>query len=388
MSRFDRMTVKGFRRLLDLDLALNPLTVVIGANGVGKSSLLDVFSLLSASASGGLNQRLTDFGGLGAVLTLDHADSLTLGLSMEAVEGAPLEYTLRLASRGQSYGIESEILSQQKNITPPPFYHIQARFDDIRYYDVGEKAIKKQGAGVKPTWVHNAQESALAQVPRMFQLPESFRNALSSSRYFHALNVSPRSPVRLPQPMFPAKHPGSDGENLVSCLYTLRETDPERFGEIEATLQTAFPGFGGMQFPPAAAGMLSLSWKDRNFTRPLYAHQLSEGTLRFLWLTTLLYSSEPSRMILLDEPEVSLHPEWLNLLGHLLRDASRRSQILVATHSDRLVGYLKPEEVVIMDIDEEGMTTATPAEQLDLAHWLTDYSLDELWRMGVLGGRS
>ena len=117
-------------------------------------------------------------------------------------------------------------------------------------------------------------------------------------------------------------------------------------------------------------------------------HQLSEGTLRFLWLVTLLQSPGLTALTLIDEPEVSLHPELLSLLADLLREASRRTQIVVATHSDRLVRFLNPSEVLTMDIAEDGMTKLGWADQLDLEKWLEEYTLDELWRNGRIGARA
>jgi len=221
----------------------------------------------------------------------------------------------------------------------------------------------------------------------MFREPEEFRSRLASSTFYHALNVEPRSPVRLPQPLRPAKLPGKDGEDLISCLFDLRETERNRFEAIEDALRVAFPAFVRLDFPPVAAGTLSMTWKDRDFEHPHYMHQLSEGTLRFLWLTTLLQSPGLTAVTLLDEPEVSLHPELLSLLAELMREASARTQLIVATHSDRLIRFLKPNEVVVCDLAEDGTAQATWADTLDLQKWLSEYTLDEVWSMGRLGGR-
>ena len=91
---------------------------------------------------------------------------------------------------------------------------------------------------------------------------------------------------------------------------------------------------------------------------------------------------------MIDEPEVSLHPELLSLLADLMREASLRSHIVVATHSDRLVGFLDPEEVAVMDVNEDGGASVTWADTFDLDEWLKDYSLDEVWQMGRMGGRA
>ena len=91
---------------------------------------------------------------------------------------------------------------------------------------------------------------------------------------------------------------------------------------------------------------------------------------------------------MIDEPEVSLHPELLSLLADLMRESSRRTQLVVATHSDRLIRFLEPKEVVVIDIDEHGYATARWADSFDLDKWLAEYSLDEVWRMGRMGGRA
>jgi predicted ATPase len=168
----------------------------------------------------------------------------------------------------------------------------------------------------------------------------------------------------------------------------MRETAHERFYAVEDALRAAFPTMERLEFPPVAAGTLTLGWRERGFVRPFYANELSEGTLRFLWLATLLQSPGLPKVTLIDEPEVSLHPEMLRLLADLMREASERSQLIVATHSDRLVRFLEPKELVVCDLDESGGLTATRADELDVKSWLEDYTLDQLWSKGILGGRS
>jgi predicted ATPase len=131
-----------------------------------------------------------------------------------------------------------------------------------------------------------------------------------------------------------------------------------------------------------------MTWEDVNFTRPIYTRELSEGTLRFLWLASLLQSPALPSIVMIDEPEVSLHPELIGFLAELLREASKRSQIFIATHSDRMVQSLEPKEVAVMDLEEDGSATARWADTMDIDKWLADYSLDEVWSMGRIGGRS
>lgn len=404
IQRFLKLTVKGFRRLAEVDLQLRPLTVLIGANGVGKSSLLDALSILASSAQGNLNAAISEMSGLAAMMTYDRASEVGFGISMTGANHQPLDYLLSLRAQGTAYLIDRETLhlkpqtflfygedpadtsdaktaQQGRETSPQPFHYIDSRGTDIKYYEVD------QGKLVRPNWEHNPLESSLSQVPKMFRAPEEFRQRLASSTFYHVLNVEPRSPVRLPQAMRPAPLPGKNGEDLVSSLYYLREAEPDRFEAVEDSLKAAFPGFKRLDFPPVAAGTLAMTWRDNSFSKPMYMHQLSEGMLRFLWLAALLQSPGLTALTLLDEPEVSLHPELLSLLAGLLREAAHRTQIVVATHSDRLIRFLKPDEVVVMDSAEDGTSTLTWADKMNLEQWLEDYTLDELWRNGRLGAR-
>lgn len=386
MYKINHIKIEGFRRLKNIDLPIRPLMVIIGANGVGKTSLLDAYSLLSASAAGGLNSKLSQFGGLSSVLTREKADSLTLFVDMDVPGHKPLEYELNLTTKGSGYAISREVLSQTRNTNhTEAFKHIDSKDNDIKYFEI-EKGILV--SPIRPNWQHDPSETSLFQVPKMFRQPEELRRILGSVTQYHVLNVESRAPVKLPQQMKPADLPGADGEDLIPFLYYLRESNKERYEAIEDSLRAAFPNFESLSFPPVAAGMLTLTWKDRNFRKPFFMHELSEGTLRFLWLVSLLQSPGLSTVTMIDEPEVSLHPELLSFLADLMREASKRTQLIIATHSDRLIRFLEPKEVVVMDSDDDGCTTAQWGDTLDLDDWLKEYSLDEVWRMGRMGGRS
>jgi predicted ATPase len=389
MNTFEKIHIRGFRRLSDVRVELRPLNVVIGANGSGKTSLLDVFSLLAASASGRLNEAISDLGGMDANLTNllavrgGKARFMSFDLAMGVPGSGPIEYRIAMSPKGAGYEVSDETLTQQRGGKPQPFKYIEAHHGDVRYFE--PQGVKK--GLIRPNWDYNPAESALSQVPKMFREPEDFRRRLGSSTHYHVLDVSRRAPIRLPQQMRDARLPGPAGEDLVSCLYTLRETDPDRFETIEASLRAGFPDFERLNFPPVAAGTLAMTWKDRTSRHPFYMHQLSEGTLRFLWLATLLQSPGLTAVTMIDEPEVSLHPELLSLLADLLREASGRTQLIVATHADRLIRFLRPSEVVVIDVDDEGLAEVRRADELDLDRWLEEYTLDQVWQMGRMGAR-
>ena len=188
-TRFKNLSVQGFRRLKDVNFPLRPLCVIIGANGLGKTSVLDILSLLANSARGKLSTAITDLSGLQSVMTYDRVDDLRLGISMEVPNYEPLEYSLRLKPQGVAYVIADETLTQRRIFGMQPFKHIDSRGPDVSYFEVGQNRL------MRPNWEHNPLETSLAQVPKMFKEPEDFRNKLSSSTFYHVLNVDPRSPI-------------------------------------------------------------------------------------------------------------------------------------------------------------------------------------------------
>ena len=215
----------------------------------------------------------------------------------------PLEYSLSIAIQGHGYSISQESLTQVRHAGfSQPFKHIESVHKDIRYFDPDESHL------LRPTWEFNYLESSLSQVPKLFREAEDLRRTLSGVTQYHVLDVGSRAPVKLPQQLRPVDLPGENGEDLVPFLYNLRETDRDKYEAIEDALRVAYPGFESLSFPIVAAGMVSMTWKEKAFRTPIYINQLSEGTLRFLWLASLLQSPGLTTITMIDEPEVSLHP--------------------------------------------------------------------------------
>ena len=382
MVKIKRIGIVGFRRLKDVDIEMRPMMALIGANGVGKTSFMDALSLLAASARGSLRQRLSDLSGIAAVITRDNLGSIILKAEIDNPGYEPLNYSLSLVPQGTGYAISEEFLTQTTRGYQNPFKHIDAKYGDIQFFDTGTSRLEKLD------WEYDFLESALSQIPRMYRQSEQSRRTLSSTEQYHALDVGQRAPIKLPQQLRPTTLPGQNGEDLAPFLYNLRETDHGKYEAVEDALKVVFPKFEALGFPVVATGMISMTWKEKTFRNPFNMNELSEGTLRFLWLASLLQSPDLPTITMIDEPEVSMHPELLSLLSDLMREASNRTQIIVATHSDRLVRFLNPNEVVVMDVDEDGGASMTWGDSLELDEWLTEYSLDEVWQMGRMGGRS
>ena len=378
MSHFSKMRIQGLRRLKDVELPLGPLNVLVGPNGSGKTTLLDAFRLLAASAGGELGNFISAGRGINEQITADAGvRELRMELHLERSDSRePFDYSLGLEPVGIDYRVADERLAECRDMPPGPLLHITSQRGTVRYYDAGQKTL------VPPAWQHNPAETALHQASRSFSQAQYFKKTLASVALFHHLDIGPKAPVRLPQTMQPAPLPGVNGEFLLSCLYALREQHPDRYDTVEDTLRAAFPGFLRLGFPAIAAGTMAMTWQDEHLGSPIYTHQLSEGTLRFIWLTTLLQCEVLPAITLIDEPEISLHPRLLGLLADLLHDAAQRTQLIVATHSEQLIRHLTPAEVIVCGIGADGFAAVKSASSLNLEGWMQDFSLNELWRMG------
>lgn len=215
------------------------------------------------------------------------------------------------------------------------------------------------------------------------------RPAIAGWRVYHFHDTSSSAPVRQAQATRDNMRLKSDAGNLAPFLRRMREQHPERLQRIVETIRLAAPFFGDFVYREDVEERVELEWFEADDPDTVRGpRQLSDGTLRFICLATLLMQPpqhQPST-ILIDEPELGLHPYALTVLAALLRQASDMRQLIVSTQSVDLVNELTPEDIVVVN-RKEG---ASAFERLDadrLKDWLEDYALGELWKMNVLGGR-
>jgi predicted ATPase len=177
-------------------------------------------------------------------------------------------------------------------------------------------------------------------------------------------------------------------ENLAAFLYWMQQKEPNHFTNIQDTLRQIAPFFDEFRLAPSKLNesKIRLEWKEKGSDAYFNASSLSDGTLRFLCLTTLLLQPEPPAMVLLDEPELGLHPAAINLLADLLSSAATRTQVIVATQSVTLVNQFEPDAIWTVD-RQDNQSVFRHLSQQDMAAWLEDYGLGELWEKNVLGAR-
>lgn len=375
--RITRLRAENFRALGKIDLELRPLTVVIGANGAGKSSLLELLELFRRlEKPAHFAQSFAPWGGYAACVFYGASEPrIRLGITASD-DKQTLEYDIDLFGEQAGFFVQSERLIQRRSGQASSAPLLTRADATVTLYD------PKTSPGVG-----HGSHTTLAKFRQRVSEIERLLEALKQISLWQVHRFQPSEQVRSPQQLQPTTVPSPDGSDLFSALYSLKTERRDSFRQLLQALQSAVPELEELEFPLAGAGHVNLTWKQKDFPRVFYSNQLSDGILRFLWIVTVLHTVPDNGLVMLDEPELSLHPQWVMLLASILRKASARTNILVATQSAELIRWLEPGELVIADIGEQGTTLTNAADMRDLKKWLEDFTLAELWASGELGGR-
>ena len=352
------------------ELELKPLNVLIGPNGAGKSNLVEVIGLLKA-VPGKLVDPIFGGGGMGEWIWRGQpkAKSAEVEAAFAGPNGNPLHYRLVVTGDPGSFRIAEERLEDEASEGGS----VYLRADGTTAY-VGTREVG-----------HHTQQSVLGTVkhPDYPEL-EYMSNQLPRIALFREWSFGRNHPVRMPQkPDLPNDFLMENAQNLGLVLNQLMREYDARHQLVEA-LRSFYEGVDDYHVD-IQYGTVQTFLREGKLSIP--ATRLSDGTLRYLCLLTILCHPNPPPLICLEEPELGLHPDVLPDLVALMRKASERCQLIVTTHSDVIVDALTdtPESVVVCE-KHDGSTTMKRLDADELAHWLKDYRLGELWSSGELGG--
>ncbi len=362
MSALDKIRIAGFKSIRDQTVELRALNVLIGANGAGKSNFIGVFRLLNQIIDSNLQLYTGKAGGAESLLHFGQKVTDTIELELTF---SPNAYQCRLdATDDDSLLFGEERISYRGPRYDRPF-------------------VVNLGAGHKETALFD--EAARHKTK---SIAEHVLNATSSWQVYHFHDTSSSAKVKRTGNINDNDRLMPDAANLAAFLFRLQETREAEFRNIVETIRLAAPFFGRFKLQPSNLNPLKirLEWLEKDSTSLFDASALSDGTLRFICLATLLLQPKLPSTILIDEPELGLHPYAINLLASLLRAAAVRTQVVVSTQSVTLVNQLNPEDIVVVD-RSEGESIFRRLGQETIASWLDDYSLGELWEKNVLGGR-
>lgn len=357
MARLERLTVRGFKSIAALeDFKLEQLNVLIGANGAGKSNFISLFRMLAEMLDGRLQLY---------VKSEDGPDALLFGGRKRTRQ---LEVELYFGRNGYFFAL-----------TPAGDQLVFAR---EHTYFAGDAVtiFPSLGSGHVEAKLPSLETNAIAS----HVLP-----AVRSWRVFHFHDTSASAPVRHAQAVRDNLKLKPDASNLAPFLRMLQEKQPSHYASIVSTIRMVAPFFGDFVHRSDVGERVELEWREVDDPdTPRGPRQLSDGTLRFICLATLLLQPpllQPDAIIV-DEPELGLHPYALAVLGSLLRQASEHKQIIVSTQSVELVNQFEPKDVIVTERHEGGSVLRRPDGE-QLKEWLEEYSLGDLWKMNVVGGR-
>ena len=369
MPALERIAIDGYKSIRTAEIELHNLNLLIGANGAGKSNFIGAFRFLHELVNGQLSLHVGRAGGVDTFLYFGQKTTEQLILH---VDFAP-----ELAERANSY--ECHLVPSQEDTFV--FSNEIAYFHDRRK-DPNPSAYPL-GSG------HN--ESLLKNSAPGNQVARFVNQAMKSWRIYHFHDTSETARVKQTVDIDDNRFLRPDASNLAAYLYLLQETEPLAYRNIVGAIRLIAPFFRDFILRPSPLNpdKIRLEWQDQNDPDAYFnAHSLSDGTLRFMSLATLLLqpANRLPSTILLDEPELGLHPYAITILASLLQKAAEQTQVIVSTQSVTLVNHFTPEDIIVVD-SVDGQSTFRRLAEGNIATWLDEYGLGDLWEKNVLGGR-
>ncbi len=362
MDRLLYLTVRGYKSIREARVELRPLNVLIGANGAGKSNLISTFTLLSQIVERRLQHYVGTTGGPDRLLHFGQKTTRELFLE---VEFAGNSYECTLVPAQARLVFASERCSGQGVNWERPY-------------------VVELGQGHRESELKSEAEQPRARIARLTL------EKISRWRVFHFHDTSDPSPMKQSADLGDNERLRPDASNLAAFLYMLRERHPTHYQNIVDAVRQAAPFFDDFTLAPSRLNpsVIDLEWRERDSDTYFNAYSLSDGTLRFICLATLLLQPTPlmPSTIVVDEPELGLHPYAISLLAAMLRSASTQAQIIVSTQSVPLVNQFEPGDVIVVERDGRESVFRRLNTQ-DVALWMDEYGLGDLWEKNVIGGR-
>lgn len=364
-NALDYISIKGFRSIREIEkLELRPINILIGANGSGKSNFVGAFFFLNSIRQGQLRGYVDKRGGANTILHFGSkvTPSIRIKLSFQdEVNG----YDITLSSTDlDALYVQSEFsLFWNKTSYLEPY---RKPLNSVN----GEAGISQPHTKGSPKWV---------------------QSCLDGWRIYHFHDTSDQSPIKKTADVNENRILRSDGSNLPAYLLFLKECHTDSYRLIRNTIQLVTPFFDDFRLEPSRLNeaKIRLEWIHKTSPDQYFdVAALSDGTLRFICLATLLLqpASQRPSTILLDEPELGLHPYAIAKLASMIKSAATETQVIMSTQSSLLLDHFEPEDILVAEL-EDGATTLRRLHSNDLTDWLESYSLGQLWEKNQFGGR-
>lgn len=357
--KIKNIQIKNFKSIKEMDLPFKDLNILIGPNGAGKSNFISFFSFFNALLEG----------------------KKDLEIYVDKQDGAD-----NLLYFGKKYSSE---------------LFLRVDFDDVQYYSSKLKPSEK-GDRLVPVHIEKSihddtisdKKGGLkdTDVPDLLTdgtIDKYIKKAFAMAKVYHFHDTGSSAGIKRKCSIDDNRYLKPDGYNLPAFLYFLKEKHEKYFERIQDTIRLVAPFFLRFDLVPDKRNenLIQLVWKHINYEDITFtADHLSDGTLRMMCLATLLLQPELPDVILIDEPELGLHPSAITILSSLLEIVSKKSQVIVSTQSVTLIDHFAPEDIVVVDYEDNQSKFRRPGEK-ELDVWLEDQSLGEIWEKNIIGGR-
>jgi len=360
----DKLTIKGFKSINNLeDFELKNLNVIVGGNGAGKSNFIAFFKMMRSLMDGNLNRFIRDNGGA--------ADLLFHG----AKKTKKMEFSTRFGfgTRGFRFNLV---------VTPNNGCAIE---DEARFYAGG--ASRWWGLGDSETGQSKMVEEVKNGASDASYSQPVF-DAISSWQIYHFHDTSASSAMRGYEIIQDNKKLRTDAANIGAFLLKLKQQYQNEYQQILDSVRLVTPFFDDFILEPRNSGAkeeVNISWSQNGSDYPMQPYHLSDGSIRFICLATALLQPEPPATIIIDEPELGLHPAAIVILAELIQLAATRTQVVIATQSPSLIDQFSIDDIIVTNRDQ-GASTFKRLQEKDFSHWLENYSVGELWTKNVIVG--
>jgi predicted ATPase len=367
-ASLDKLTIKGFKSIKDLEnFELTNLNVLIGGNGAGKSNFIDFFRLLRAmmelSLPGIEKSSLTSFieDGGGSDDFLYNGPKITNHIDAELHFGDNgYKFTLT-PSTEETFIINGE----------------------ARLYKYGSSGWWNLGSGhVKPVLLTDKKSKGAAGGK---SISSYIYDSIESWKIYHFHDSSKNSPMRRSESVYDHAYLRFDGSNIAPFLLYLKENHSDSYSHIIDSIRLVTPFFDDFILQPNKSEKVRLLWNQKGSDYPLKPNHLSDGTIRFICLATALLQPQLPSTIILDEPELGLHPFAIEILAELIKATSKKTQVIVSTQSPALVDCFDVENIIVVN-RKNGFSHFERLSKADFTSWIEDYSLGELWRKNIILG--
>jgi len=361
--QIEHIRINGFKSIKECCLDLESINILIGSNGAGKSNFISVFKLLNEIMQKNLQFYVNESGSANSFLFNGSQETKTINIETYFGNNGYLVDLSITDDNRLIFGSEKFFF----NGAPPGTYRNTHVFnkggDESKWNEQSHSGVTKWVAPIleKMAW-----------------------------RVFHFHDTSRTAKVKQAHKLGNDAELQYDASNLAAFLYRLKEEYDKEYKNIVATIQLIAPFFQDFYLMPNKKNdNITLRWKQKGSSDVFVANQLSDGTLRFICLATLLY--QPSILqpetIIVDEPELGLHPYAITILSEMVKKTAQKKQIILSTQSVELLNQFAPEDVVVVNRSEGG-TSFNRLNIEQLSQWLhLEYSLGDLWNKNVLGGR-